>query len=146
MHNIPQKYLNLPQKYLKDMVKVDVDSLRGAALDFAIGVAFLDSVSIAAFGPLFGKGYLYPCSRALKFNPSEPHSKYSHWSMEFVERYKLNIAWEHDGCGDKPIASVTSRDVQGSTNSRNVRYAILRHMVKRQLGQIQILIPRALLS
>lgn len=59
------------------MALIKTSELTGAALDWAVGECLRpslktpDRLRIATFGPLLGKGYLYPCWGTRKYAPSE---------------------------------------------------------------------------
>jgi hypothetical protein len=62
-------------------MKIKTSELQGAALDWAVASCWKslmkspDGFYIATFGPLFSKGYRYPCWRGKKFTPSTDWSQ-----------------------------------------------------------------------
>ena len=49
---------------------IKISELKGASLDWAVGVSWNLEISIGKFGPFFGNGYVYPSYRSIKFAPS----------------------------------------------------------------------------
>jgi len=60
-------------------MKIKIDELSGYPLDYAVGVALGHKMTVASFGPLFGKGYMAPVREGY-FTKYEPRTTKSYSS------------------------------------------------------------------
>jgi len=72
-------------------MKLKTEALTGAALDWAVAEAIKPYIkepyrfAIGSFGPLFGKGYMYPMWGMRKFSPSTDWSE----GGRIIERHEI---------------------------------------------------------
>lgn len=127
-------------------MKIKTSELTGPALDWAVAEAMKPSVNhlerfgIATFGPLFGKGYKYPCWGTKKYSPSTDWKE----GGPIIEREGI---WVSDPTGDVlhprqwgALLKGTMHDTRGPTPL----IAAMRCFVASKLGD-EVDVPEELL-
>lgn len=100
-------------------MKIQTSELIGAPLDWAVAEALKPTVKkpdrfgVGSFGPLFGKGYLYPTWRMRKFDPSVDWAK----GGPIIEREQIDLTshnrrptsqlWQADNAQDVAVYGPT---------------------------------------
>lgn len=130
-------------------MKVKVSEATGPVLDWMVAEALKPSVNtperfgIATFGPLFGKGYLYPCFGTRKYSPSTDWNE----GGPIIERERICADWLGSEWSAKSWARLDGKVLHqtGYAYGPTPLIAAMRCFVTSKLGD-EVDVPEELLS